>query len=255
MYQISWIDQLPLISIFVFFIFAILIILGFGYHSSQRLIKQGGKGGYGPMSGGIASLLAFMLALSFSMAANRNDDRKKLVVTEANSIGTTYLRADFLPEPFRTEAKSMLKDYIDIRLSNGTSMGLQERIAKSEDLQKNLWQQVISIHKINNSRSLMLYSESLNEMIDVHTLRVNRGIHGRIPDAIWFTLFALTFIGVILIGLQSGENNKRNVFVASIPFALAFSIVLTLIVELDRPTRSLITVSQSALVDLQQSIK
>ncbi len=42
--------------------------------------------------------------------------------------------------------------------------------------------------------------------------------------------------------------------IAAIPFALAFSLVLTLIVELDRPNRSIIVISQQPLIDLENSL-
>ncbi|HIP76087.1 MAG TPA: DUF4239 domain-containing protein [Psychromonas hadalis] len=249
----SLIDQLPLSVVFSVFFFSILVTLGLGYQFSQSLIKKGSKGGYGPMSGGIASLLAFILALTFSMTATRNNDRKSLVVEEANAIGTVYLRADLLPSPFKEEAKSLLRDYIDLRIRSA-SKTLVDRIKNSEKLQIALWKQVVELHKVDKNVSIMLYTEALNAMIDIHTLRLNKGLHGRVPSAIWLTLFALTFIGVMLIGLQSGEKDRRNVLVGSIPFALALSIVLILIVELDRPTRSVMTISQGALIDLQKSV-
>jgi uncharacterized membrane protein len=53
------------------------------------------------IAGAVLGLLALLLAFTFSMAATRFDLRKQLVVQEVNSIGTTYLRAQTLPEPYR----------------------------------------------------------------------------------------------------------------------------------------------------------
>jgi hypothetical protein len=47
----------------------------------------------------VAATLA-LLAFTFGMAASRFDVRRGLVIDEANAIGTTYLRAGLLPEPF-----------------------------------------------------------------------------------------------------------------------------------------------------------
>ncbi len=55
-------------------------------------------------------LLAFMLAFTFGIAANRFDTRKQLVLDEINAIGTTYLRANTLPEPPRTKIRKLLRD-------------------------------------------------------------------------------------------------------------------------------------------------
>lgn len=43
-------------------------------------------------------LLALLLGFTFSMALARFDTRKQLVLDEANAIGTTYLRAQLLPD-------------------------------------------------------------------------------------------------------------------------------------------------------------
>ena len=50
------------------------------------------------------------------MAEQRFDARKRLVIQEANAIGTTYLRAQWLPEPQRTEISLSLREYVDLRL-------------------------------------------------------------------------------------------------------------------------------------------
>ena len=50
------------------------------------------------------------------MAASRYDARKALVVEEANALGTAYLRCELLPEPARTEARQLLRSYLDTRL-------------------------------------------------------------------------------------------------------------------------------------------
>ena len=54
------------------------------------------------MTASILGLLAFMLAFTFSLAFSRFDNRREAVVEEANAIGTTWLRAQLLPEPYRS---------------------------------------------------------------------------------------------------------------------------------------------------------
>ena len=70
----------------------------------------------GPMVGGILAMLAFVLALTFSMAASRFDLRKQNVLKEVNIINKAYLRADLIAHPYRTEVKRLLREYVDIRL-------------------------------------------------------------------------------------------------------------------------------------------
>ena len=69
--------------------------------------------------GAILGLLAFMLAFTFSLAASRFEARRQGVLDEANAIGTTYLRARFLPQPQRDEAARLLREYVDVRGARG----------------------------------------------------------------------------------------------------------------------------------------
>jgi hypothetical protein len=50
------------------------------------------------VKGAVAALAALLLAFSFSLAANRYDQRNTLILREANSIRDTWLRADLLEE-------------------------------------------------------------------------------------------------------------------------------------------------------------
>lgn len=255
MLQIGWIDSFSIFIMFLFFFLFILSVLGLGYNLATRLIKPEQQSGYGAMSGGIASLLAFMLALTFSMAATRNDGRKVLVVEQANVIGTAYLRADLLPNDEVLESKSLIKQHLDLsNFPKLTTSEINHRLNLLSEVEAKLWVQVIRINKKADSIGVKLYTESINDLFDTVTKRTNTAMKGRIPATIWLALLALTFLGVMLVGLQSGNKNKVHVFVASIPFALALSIVLTLVVELDRPTRSIIGIQQGALIDLQQKL-
>jgi hypothetical protein len=58
---------------------------------------------------------------------------------------------------------------------------------------------------------------------------------------------------MITMGTQVGLTGKRRL-VAIIPLALAFAALATVVVDLDRPRKGLITVSQQAMVNLQTSM-
>ena len=65
------------------------------------------------MSGASLALLAFLLAFVVSMGSGIATERRQLVMAEANAIGTAYLRAGYLDEPYRTEARDLLREYTD----------------------------------------------------------------------------------------------------------------------------------------------
>src|SRR3954469_15790255 len=56
------------------------------------------EGPTGVLVGALLGLFAFLLAITMGMAADRFDQRRGLVVAEANAIGKAYLEADYLPQ-------------------------------------------------------------------------------------------------------------------------------------------------------------
>lgn len=233
----------------------IMIFIEVGYLFGIRAFKAQHNEGYTTMTAGIASLLAFILALTFNMAAGRNDARKLLVINESNIIGTAYLRSDLLPLALATPSKNILKAYTALRFAPvSTADDVNNIITGSEKAHKALWALAIKVNEQVPSHGGKLYVEAINHVFDIHSLRLNRAIKGRIPNVIWGSLILLTCFAMLLTGLQNGAKNNPRMINARIPFGLAFSIIFTLIIELDRPTRSIIDVDQSALLTLYQSM-
>jgi hypothetical protein len=77
------------------------------------------------------------------MAVGRFELRRDLVQKEANTIGTTWLRAGLLPESHRGPAKQLLRRYTDLRIEyqklseNPAKVALALRIGG--ELEANLW--------------------------------------------------------------------------------------------------------------------
>ena len=95
---------------------------------------------------------------------------------------------------------------------------------------------------------MALFVESINEVIDVHSLRL-AAIDLRLPRFLGLVLYAATVLSFLLVGVANSSDGKRD-FAAVLLFALAFVAVLMIIVDLDRPQQGLLTVSQTALSDL-----
>ncbi len=67
------------------------------------------------------TLNGLIIGFSFSMAMSRYEERKSYEVLEANAISTGYLRADVLPTADTAKVKSLLRNYLDQRISFGLS--------------------------------------------------------------------------------------------------------------------------------------
>ena len=82
--------------------------LGMRLHVSHDEARKEQIGG---LQAAVLGLLGLLLGFTFAMAVARYDARRDLVVQEANAIGTTYLRAQLLPEPQRTDSIELLRSY------------------------------------------------------------------------------------------------------------------------------------------------
>lgn len=245
--------------IFIFIATTVFILLFFevGYQIGKFYrshYENKGDTSQGPMVSGILAMLAFMLALTFSMVASRYEIRKQNVLNEAIVINKAYLRADLVAQPYRTEVKRFLREYVDIRLQGVEKTTVERAITRSQELHKLLWTQATLAAEQNTTILTGLMIQSINEIINIHEKRLTAGFRDQIPSNIWLALYAIIAFAMITMGSQTGLAKSRRL-IQVIPMTLAFSVVITLIADLDRPAElSQIKVSQEAIIDLQKSM-
>ncbi len=209
------------------------------------------------LQGAIMGLLALLLGFTFSMAISRYEVRKQLVLEEANAIGTTYLRAQLLPEPERREVSNLLRKYVAARLEY-VRVGLEgkkldEAKREMDAMHKRLWSHAMAVGE-QDPRSITrgLFIQSLNEVIDLYGKRL-QALENHVPGIIIELLFFIAIIATGLIGYGCGVGGRRNFFV-TLATSLLIAAVILVILDLDRPRRGLIKVSQQRLVELQDSL-
>ena len=212
------------------------------------------KSPVGVIVGAILALFAFLLAFTFGSAGNRYESRRQAVLDEANAIGTTYLRAQMLHEPQRAESLKLLREYVDLRVEGIREARIQETISGSEKIQAALWVEARKEAEAHPTPITAAYVVSLNQMIDIHSTRVQVGITNRVPSTIWFGLYVLSFLGMASVGYQTGLTGTRRSPAMAI-LVIAFASVMFLIADLDRPNAGFITVSQDAMTSVQASMR
>lgn len=200
-------------------------------------------------------LLALVLGFTFSFAASRFDARRQGALDEANAIGTTYLRIRLLPPELRAPAAQALKEYVAVRLEGVRNGDPTAAITRSEQLHEVLWSQALLAGEQNPSSVMVaLYINSLNELIDMHEVRVQVGTRNRIPFILWSGLLVMSLLSMAAVGYCAGLSNTRRSPVKLI-MVVAFTIVLGLIADLDRSQQGLLRVGQQALVDVQRMME
>jgi hypothetical protein len=221
-------DPFPLWSILPLTIVFGLGAFEFGYriaHYRQQLRQEEKESPVGGMVAGTLGLLAFMMAFTFGLAGSRFEDRRQVVLDEANAIGTTYLRAAMLPEPMRTEVKNLLREYADVRIEAVQQPGkLDQALAKSEELHERLWAQAVAVTEKDRSPIAAIFVESLNQMIDLHATRVQAGLRSRVPAVIWIVLYVLAILAMEMIGYHAGlANSRRSIAAVALIIGLSSS--------------------------------
>jgi len=254
----NWLGWLPLWAVFVLTLAICIgsaeagaVLAGIAVRKKQ---VQEPEGPLGALVGAMLGLLAFILAFTFGMTGSRFDARKQLVLDEANAIGTTYLRAALLPEKQGLEVRRLLREYAEIRLAAKPGE-IQEVLEKSEQIHDRLWSQTRSVAQEKMDVQLRaLFVGSLNELIDLHQSRQTVGLEFRVPGWVWLSVQLLAVLSMLALGFQIGMAGTRRLLGTPV-LALAFSLVIVMIADTDRPEEGLIRVTQQPLADVQKMMQ
>ena len=211
----------------------------------------------GVLQSALLGLVGLVLAFGLALAVGRYESRRDAVVDDANDIGTTYLRAQTLPEPIRTRSLRLLVRYTDtsIRLSQAVPMSDKARqtIADGQKLQRQLWGLAgQALAKAPIASAPRLYVETLNTMIDQQTVRV-AALNNRVPGPVLAVevIFAAAALGLLAFYLAILGRGVLPVLLA----AGLVCLLLFVTFDLDRPTRGLINVPATPLTSLRASME
>lgn len=209
------------------------------------------------LHGATLGLLALLLGFTFAMAVSRYETRKTYMVDQANAIGTVALRAKLLPSPGAEKAYALTRDYLESRFQYNAAGTDNSAVitaeARANDLENQLWALGRDAALQDpHSQPAALYLQGLNDMFDLREKR-RFALNDQVPTAVVFLLFAVSLISLGLVAYSCGLNGLRRTR-ANITFAFLIALVLTVILDIDRPRQGFVQVSQESLIRLQQSL-
>jgi prepilin signal peptidase PulO-like enzyme (type II secretory pathway) len=203
----------------------------------------------------ILGILALLLGFTVSMAVSRFEIRKQLVLEEADAIGTSSLRAQLLPAPAGPEIESLLRQYVNIRVQYGTAGNdlarLEDLNRQTARLQTEFWTRTATYAQQDpNPVRVGLLLQSLNQTIDLAKARW-MAFQNHLPESVIYVNAAVGLLSAMLVGYSFGVNGRRNIF-SMFMLAVSITLVLAVIIDLDRPRSGYIRVSQQPMIDLVQ---
>ncbi|MFZ4717801.1 MAG: hypothetical protein ACOYMR_00150 [Ilumatobacteraceae bacterium] len=229
-----------------------------GVYLGQRVRSHpdGNAEPVGVVQAAMLGLVGLLLAFGLSMAVGRYETRRAIVVQESNDIGTTYLRAQLLSEPERTESMDLLRTYTDATIVMADQVpgttAFRESVADVERLQNELWTIAgAAVAKDSVGTAPKLYIETLNDTIDIHTDRL-ASLNNRVPGSVEaLQVIAAAFAaGALAMYLTViGRSLVSLILVSAV-----LMVILFVSFDLDRPQRGVITVPFTALVDVRASM-
>ena len=253
------VDRIPLWTLFLLSFGLFLLAIEAGYRLARYRDKRTAKdkepaAPVGAIVASLLGLLAFMQAFSFGMASTRFEERRQAMHAEANAIRNAYLRSALMPEPITTDTRKLLIEYADTRLQATRLETIDESVRKSQEIHERLWAQAIAAGEQGKPALNSLFIQSVNEIIDLHAKRVIAGLRSRVPPVIWGVLYFLAILGMTSLGYQCGlTGNRRSI--AMFIVVSAFSVVLVLIADLDRPGDGLFRAGQASLTDVRNLMR
>ena len=260
-FLLAWLDQAPLLFVGAVLLGLMSAAAAIGYGIGVRrdaaarangIKRENGAEGY--IVSATLGLLALLLGFTFSLAVQRFETRRELVVADANAIGTAYLRVQLLSEPHRSRLSGLLINLASnkVELATVRPKDVGPLLAKEDKLLTDIWSATAaafdSIRTAPYSYALL---EPINNIIDMDgSRRAARAAH--VPTVVLAVLlfYLIGTAGVLGFVLAHGRAQLAAGFLL-----ILLTLSLLLVIDIDRPTIGGIRESQEPMQQLFKSLK
>jgi hypothetical protein len=221
--------------------------------------EEGARAGLGAVEGAVFALMGLLIAFTFSGAASRFDTRRQLIVEEANSIGTAWLRLDLLPPAPQPELRDLFRQYLDLRLAVYQKLpdlgAALAELEKANALQGKIWSRAVAACQQAPGPIAAQVIPALNQMFDIAATRTAAAkMHP--PEIIFLLLGVLALMCSLLAGYAMAGGKKRS-WIHMIGFAFILAATVYVILDLEFPRIGFIRIDafDQVLIELRQSMR
>jgi hypothetical protein len=194
------------------------------------------------------TLLALLLAFAFGTAMARHEQRRLMVIADANAIGDFYTCASLLKEPVRKPLQAQIRAYTRLRLETarqGLKPGELDRALDSfQQMQQEMTALVSQAVDIGTPIASSL-TNTLNGVTSAHGSRI-AAAEDRLPTAIPLLLLTSALTSAFLVGRESGKL-RRMAIAGMVSFILIVTLAIYVTFDLDDPQNGLIYPGQQPI--------
>ncbi len=245
--------SLPLLGCLPFAAMAVAAAVGTFLRGRGPALRDSDGGQDGYIVSAVLGLLALLMGFTFSLAVDRFEARRILVLEEANAIGTSYLRAQLLAEPDRSRMAQLLIRYTDNRivLAKAKPGHTDRLVAVNDALLTDIWAATSAAFEgIKGLPFSGAYLDSVNKLIDLDASR-KAARAARVPPEVFavLILYMVVTAGVLGYVLKGLRGRLSGAFLL-----VLLTLSLVLIVDIDRPVLGGISESQLPMEQLRKSL-
>jgi hypothetical protein len=205
--------------------------------------------GVGVVVTSMLGLLAFVLGLTLAYANARFQERRLGTLSEAQSIGTSWLRAQTVGQSQGQEIARLLEDYTRIRIefirlpADGDAVAVEQRTSA---LQSRIWERVVDLGRARTDPVLVSLAVSLNETFDLAMAQRFAFTSGPAAQLVML-LLAMTMASMGALGYQFGLRGRPLRALTFLLLAM-WTAVLVVIIDLGSPRLGQIRTDAGPLV-------
>jgi hypothetical protein len=226
----------PLWAVTILFAGLLLIIMAIGARLRRFVSVDPASVGSGQLIFGAFSVLSLMVGFTFSLALNRHDQRRDLLLEESNAIRALHRTLVHVEEPGRSEISAALSAYAKGRLAFVESnLLIQEDMAAPRAAEREQLNQVVAavvpVSETGVNQAQVLAAAT--RILDAGT-RMDAVTMAHVPPRVILMLVLLSTGCALVIGISIADKLPALWLPATL-WSLLLSLALFTIVDLDAP--------------------
>lgn len=189
----------------------------------------------GLATAGFSLFYGLLLGL-LTVAAYENRERIQLsILNEASAVGSIYSTVSAYPEPYRSDLKEFLRDYVQFTIYRDWPAHKAGKIADGGNNRMQAFGLWLARFEPKTKAQEIMHQAAVSSFQDLKTARQMRlnGVTTRIPPVLWYAVIAGAAVSILLILMIRARPIMH--FVLGTISAFFLGVILFVIVSLDAP--------------------